>query len=62
MTKRAVITQRELMRLAEVARATGCRVEVKYGEVTIAIFPNAGSEVQPKTGYVDGLDYSRPVF
>ncbi|MCD2184207.1 hypothetical protein [Rhizobium sp. GN54] len=62
MTKKAVITQPELMRLATVAKATGCRMEVKYGEVTIAIFPNRGTEEQPKTGYVDGIDYSRPEF
>ena len=62
MTKRAIITQRELMRLAEVSRATGCRIEVKYGEVAIAIFPDAGTEAQPKTSIVDGIDYSRPVL
>lgn len=62
MTKKAIITQRELMRLAEVARATGCRMEVKYGEVTIAIFPDARPTAEPKTGYADGLDYSRPVL
>ncbi|MGT2444450.1 hypothetical protein ACU4I5_18500 [Ensifer adhaerens] len=60
MTKKAMITQRELMRLADVARVTGCRIEVRYGEVTIAIFPDSGSAVQPKTGVVNGIDHSRP--
>lgn len=62
MTKKAVITQPELMRLATVAKATGYRMEVKYGEVTIAIFPDAGPTAQPKAGYVNGIDYSRPVL
>ncbi len=37
-------------------------MEVKYGEVTIAIFPDAGSAGQPKTGYGNGIEYRRPVL
>lgn len=49
----SLVRKQDLMRAAEVANATGCRIEFKIGDVIVTVFPKTESEK-------DGIDYSRP--
>lgn len=52
-----------MQRAAEVAKSTGCRVEIKIGDATVTLYPDAGSASAPATPVkVDGIDYTRPVL
>lgn len=53
MAAAALLRKQDLMRAAEVANATGCRIEFKIGDVTVTVVPKAETE-HP------GIDYSRP--
>lgn len=53
MSVPALVRKQDLMRAAEVANATGCRIEIKVGDVTVTVIPKAEIEQA-------GIDYSRP--
>ncbi|MNL65620.1 hypothetical protein D3C87_1899730 [compost metagenome] len=53
MAAAALVRKQDLMRAAEVANATGCRIEIKICDVTITVVPKTETEK-------DGIDYSRP--
>lgn len=53
MAASALVRKQDLMRAAEVANATGCRIEFKIGEMTVTVVPKAETEQV-------GIDYSRP--
>ena len=46
-----------MQRAAEVAKSTGCRVEIKVGDTVISVFPPSD---QGKAQKDAGIDYSRP--
>jgi len=48
----ALVRKQDLMRAAEVANATGCRIEIKIGDVTVTVVPKSDEKA--------GIDYSRP--
>jgi hypothetical protein len=54
MSSSALIRKQDLLRVAEVAKATGCRIEIKLGDAVITIIPNE------KPINNSGIDYSRP--
>lgn len=56
MTARATIRKADMIRAAEVAKQTGCKIEIKVGETTVTIYPEESK--QPGKG----IDYSRPVL
>ncbi len=53
MATAALVQKQDLMRAAEVANATGCRIEIKIGDVTITVVPKTETKEA-------GIDYSRP--
>lgn len=63
MSAPALIRKQDMQRAAEVAKSTGCRVEIKIGDATVTLYPDASTALGP-TGptKVDGIDYARPVL
>ena len=56
MTAPALIRKPDMLRAAEVAKSTGCRVEIRVGDTVITVFPDE------KAAKETGIDYSRPVL
>ncbi|CAN7549547.1 hypothetical protein LJR030_000822 [Rhizobium sp. LjRoot30] len=56
MTRPALIKKSDLMRAAEAAKQSGCRVEFRIGDTTIAIIPEDLSRRD------DGIEYGRPIL
>lgn len=56
MTAPALLRKQDLTRAAEVAKSTGCRLEIKVGDAVITIIPDAPPAKEA------GIDYSRPVL
>ncbi len=54
MSAPALIRKQDMQRAAEVAKATGCRVEIRVGEAVITVIPDAPAAKG------SGIDYSRP--
>lgn len=54
MTVPARIRKPDMLRAAEVAKETGCRVEIRIGEAVFTAYP----DTQAPRG--SGIDYSRP--
>lgn len=54
MTAPAILRKPDMMRAAKVANATGCRVEIKTGDIVITVIPE---DKRPKN---DGIDYGTP--
>lgn len=61
MSAPALIRKQDMMRAAEVAQATGCRIDIKVGDTVVSISPADQTETprasSPKN---EGIDYSRP--
>jgi len=45
-----------MLRAAEVAKQTGCKVEIRVGEAVFTVYPEHNSSKEA------GIDYSRPVL
>jgi hypothetical protein len=45
-----------MMRAADVANTSGCRIEIKVGDTVITVIPSSENDK------VKGIDYSRPVL
>ncbi|CAK7257733.1 MULTISPECIES: hypothetical protein [unclassified Shinella] len=63
MSAPALIRKQDMMRAAEVANETSCRIDIKIGDAVVSIIPHAGTtapDIAPKKS--DGIDYSRPVL
>lgn len=56
MSQPALLRKQDMMRAAEVANNSGCRIEIKVGDAVITVIPSAENEK------VKGIDYSRPVL
>lgn len=56
MSAPALLRKQDMMRAAQVANDTGCRVEIKVGEAIITVIPSSENERSK------GIDYSRPVL
>lgn len=56
MTAPALVRKQDMMRAAEVANNSGCKIEIKVGDAVITVIPNSEQEK------VKGIDYSRPVL
>jgi hypothetical protein len=56
MTAAAIIRKPDLIRAAEAAKKTGCRMEIKVGDMVITVFPDDNRQ---KDG---GVDYGKPVL
>jgi hypothetical protein len=54
MSAPALIRKQDMLRAAEVAQATGCRVEIRIGDAVVTVFP------EQKQSKDAGIDYSRP--
>jgi hypothetical protein len=54
MTRAAAVRKTDMLRAAEVARKTGCRVEIKSGDFVITVIPEDNIRKDP------GIDYSPP--
>lgn len=54
MSAPALLRKQDMLRAAEVAKTTGCRVEIKIGDAVITIVPDE------KAAKDSGIDYSRP--
>jgi hypothetical protein len=54
MSAPALLRKQDMLRAAEVAKTTGCRVEIKVGDAVITLFP------EEKATKEAGVDYSRP--
>ena len=57
MSTPALLRKQDMQRAAEVAKSTGCRVEIKVGDTVISVFPPSD---QGKAQKDAGIDYSRP--
>lgn len=63
MSAPALIRKQDMLRAAEVAKSTGCRVEIKLGDAVVALYPDTGTTLTPAPpAKADGIDYSRPVL
>lgn len=63
MSAPALIRKQDMMRAAEVAKSTGCRVEIKLGDTTVTLYPEAEAPSTRAAPEKDGgIDYSRPVL
>ena len=56
MTTPALIRKPDMIRAAEVAKQTGCRVEIKIGDAVITVIPDDNKRQS------DGIDYGKPVL
>lgn len=56
MSAPALIRKQDMKRAAEVAKTTGCRVEIRIGDAVVTVIPD-----HTPTKEV-GIDYSRPVL
>jgi hypothetical protein len=56
MSAPALLRKQDMLRAAEVANSTGCRMEIKIGDAIVTIIP-AGKNTKD-----DGIDYTRPVL
>lgn len=56
MSAPALIRKQDMLRAAEVAKTTGCRMEIKIGDAVVTFIP------EDKSSKDDGIDYSRPVL
>lgn len=56
MTAPTLVRKPDMLRAAEIAQKTGCRVEIRIGDVVVTVYP------QEKSGKENGVDYSRPVL
>ena len=56
MSAPALLRKQDMLRAAEVAKSTGCRMEIKVGDAVITIIP------EEKSTQGDGIDYTRPVL
>ncbi|TCR95955.1 hypothetical protein [Rhizobium sp. BK418] len=56
MTTPALIRKADMIRAAQVAKQTGCRLEIKIGDTTITVIPEESKQLQ------NGIDYGRPVL
>lgn len=54
MTAPALVRKTDMLRAAEVARKTGCRVEFKSGDLVITVIPEGSAQKDA------GIDYSPP--
>lgn len=54
MSAPALLRKQDMQRAAEVAKSTGCRVEIRVGDAIITVIPDA------PTAKEAGIDYSRP--
>ncbi|MNL78504.1 hypothetical protein D3C87_2049080 [compost metagenome] len=54
MTAPALIRKPDMIRAAEVAKSTGCRVEIRVGDTVVTLFPEEKTDKDPR------IDYSRP--
>ena len=62
MTARSLISKPDLIRAAEAAKLTGCRIDIKISDTLISIFPDAGNRDGEETHRIDGIDYGKPVM
>lgn len=63
MSAPALIRKQDMMRAAEVAKTTGCRVEIQLGGATVTLHPDAApSSTKSAPAKDSGIDYSRPVL
>lgn len=59
MTVPALVKKQDMLRAAEVAKSTGCRVEIKIGDAVVTLYPDSGSApAAPTARRMDGIDYS----
>ncbi|WP_275790457.1 hypothetical protein [Pararhizobium gei] len=56
MTAPSLIRKPDMLRAAEVAKETGCRVKIRLGEAVFIAYPDGGSQKEA------GIDYSRPTL
>lgn len=63
MSAPALIRKQDMLRAAEVAQATGCRIDIKVGDTVVSISP-ADQVEAPRASSTksEGIDYSRPVL
>jgi hypothetical protein len=54
MSAPALIRKQDMQRAAEVAKTTGCRIEIKIGDAVFTVIPEAPAAKEV------GIDYSRP--
>ena len=59
MSAPALIRKQDMQRAAEVAQATGCRVEIRIGDAVVVLIPE---HISAPAGKEPGIDYSRPVL
>jgi hypothetical protein len=63
MTTPGIIRKADLIRAAEAAKRTGCRIEIKIGDTLITIFPD---EEKRRDSAIDrgdsGISYGKPVM
>lgn len=61
MSAPALIRKQDMLRAAEVAQATGCRIDIKVGDTVVSINPADQAEApRPAPAKSEGIDYSRP--
>jgi len=61
MSAPALIRKQDMLRAAEVAQATGCRIDIKVGDTVVSINPTDQAEApRPASAKSEGIDYSRP--
>lgn len=58
MTAPALIRKPDMLRAAQIANETGCRLEIKVGDAVITIIP--ASPVDGPTERGAGVEYRRP--
>lgn len=56
MTRPALIKKSDLMRAAEAAKQSGCRVEFKIGDTVISVIPEDASKTS------SGIEFGRPTL
>ncbi|MGV1867169.1 MULTISPECIES: hypothetical protein [unclassified Rhizobium] len=56
MTTQATIRKPDLIRAAQAAKQTGCRIEIKIGDTTITVYPDEDRQKE------NGIDYGKPVM
>jgi hypothetical protein len=56
MSAPALIRKQDMQRAAEVAKTTGCRVEIRIGDAVVTITPDHAPTKEA------AIDYSRPVL
>lgn len=58
MTAPALIRKPDMLRAAQIANETGCRLEIKVGDAVITVIPASPVDGAMKRGA--GIEYRRP--